>query len=101
MAYFLKVTPQKNRTYLAIYQSFYNPNKKGTSHKSFKSLGSVETNIKNGIEDPIAHFQKEVDELNKVKDEAGIKKISDISPILYLGYFPLNAILDKLRLKNL
>lgn len=100
MAYFLKVTPQKNRTYLAIYQSFYNPNKKGTSHKSFKSLGSVETNIKNGIEDPIAHFQKEVDELNKVRDEAGIKKISDVSPILYLGYFPLNAILDKLKIKK-
>lgn len=100
MAYFLKVTPQKNRTYLAIYESFYNPNKKGTSHKSFKSLGSVETNMKNGIKDPIAYFQKEVDELNKARDEAGIKKISDISPVLYLGYFPLKAILDKLKIKK-
>lgn len=100
MAYFLKVTPQKNRTYLAIYESFYNPNKKGTSHKSFKSLGCVETNMKNGIKDPIAYFQKEVDELNKARDEAGIKKISDISPVLYLGYFPLKAILDKLKIKK-
>jgi transposase len=100
MAYFLKVTPQKNRTYLAIYESFYNPNKKGTSHKSFKSLGSVETNMKNGIKDPIAYFQKEVDELNKARDEAGIKKISDVSPVLYLGYFPLKAILDKLKIKK-
>ena len=100
MAYFLKITKQKNRTYLAIYESFYNPNKKETSHKSFKSLGSVETNIKNGIEDPIAYFQKEVDELNRIRDEAGIKKISDKSPILYLGYFPLKAILDKLKIKK-
>lgn len=100
MAYFLKITKQKNRTYLAIYESFYNPNKKETSHKSFKPLGSVETNMKNGIEDPIAYFQKEVDELNRIRDEAGIKKISDKSPILYLGYFPLKAILDKLKIKK-
>lgn len=100
MAYFLKITKQKNRTYLAIYESFYNPNKKETSHKSFKSLGSVETNIKNGIKDPIAYYQKEVDELNRIRDEAGIKKISDVSPILYLGYFPLKAILDKLKIKK-
>ena len=42
MAYFLKKTKLKNRTYLAIYESFYSP-KKETAHKCFKSLGSVET----------------------------------------------------------
>jgi len=29
MAYFLKKTTLKNRTYLAIYESFYNNDKKG------------------------------------------------------------------------
>ena len=100
MAYFLKQTKHKNRTYLAIYESFYNHDKKGTAHKSYESLGSIETNIKNGIADPIAYFQKKVDALNKAKNEAGVRKISDRSPNLYLGYFPLKSIMDKLKIKK-
>jgi transposase len=100
MAYYLKKTKLKGRTYLSIDESFYSHEKKGTAHKCFKSLGSVETNIKNGIEDPISYFQKTVDELNRVKKEEGVKKISDISPNLYLGYFPLKSILEKLNIKK-
>ncbi len=100
MAYFLKKTKQKNRTYLAIYESFYNHDKKGTAHKCYKSLGSIETHMKNGIADPVAHFQKEVDALNKAKKDVGVRKISDKSPILHLGYFPLKSILEKLKIKK-
>ena len=100
MAFFLKITKLKNRTYLAIYESFYSHDKKGTAHRCYKSLGSVETHLKNGIKDPIAHFQKEVYALNKARNEAGIRKISDRSPVLHLGYFPLKSILDKLKIKK-
>lgn len=100
MAYFLKKTKQKNRTYLAIYESFYSHDKKGTAHKCFKSLGSVETHIENGIEDPVVYFQKEVDALNKAKSDSGTRKITDKSPVLYLGYFPLKSIMDKLKIKK-
>ena len=100
MAYFLKKSKLKNRTYLAIYNSFYNHDKKETAHKCYKSLGSVEALIKNGIEDPVSHFQKEIDALNMQKKEAGTRKISDKSPILYLGYFPLKCILEKLRVQK-
>ncbi len=100
MAYYLKKTKLKGRTYLSIDESFYSHEKKGTAHKVFKSLGSVETLMKNGIDDPIAHFQKEVDELNISKKDDGVKKISDKSPNLYLGYFPLKSILEKLSIKK-
>jgi transposase len=100
MAYFLKKTKLKGRTYLAIYESFYSHDKKGTAHKCYKSLGSIETLSESGMTDPISYFQKEVDELNKEKDDAGIRKISDKSPSLYLGYFPLKSILDKLQIKK-
>jgi transposase len=100
MAYYLKKTKLKGRTYLSIDESFYSHDKKGTAHKCFKSLGSVESLMKNGIEDPIAHFQKEVDDLNRVKNENGVKKISDKSPCRYLGYFPLKSILEKLNVKK-
>ena len=56
MAYFLKQSKLKGRTYLSIVESFYHPKKKGSAHRTFKSLASVETWIEQGIEDPVAHF---------------------------------------------
>ena len=100
MAYFLKKTKLKNRTYLAIYESFYDPKRKETAHRCFKSLQSIETHIANGIADPVAHFQKEVDALNNVKKEESVRKISDKSPVHYLGYFPLKSLMTKLQIKK-
>lgn len=100
MAYFLKQTPQHGRTYLAIYESFYNHDKKGTAHKCFRSLGSIETHKANGMSDPVSFYQKEVDELNRKRNSEGERKISDKSPLLHLGYFPLKSIMDKLKIKK-
>lgn len=100
MAFYLKKTKLKGRTYLSIDESFYSHEKKGTAHKCYRSLGSVETWIEKGIDDPISHFQKEVDALNQEKADAGIRKISDISPVRYLGYFPLKSILEKMQVKK-
>ena len=100
MAYYLKKTKLKGRTYLSIDESFYSHDKKGTAHKCFKSLGSVETLRANGIDDPIAFYQKEVDELNKKRKDDSVRKISDKSPLLYLGYFPLKSIMEKLKIKK-
>lgn len=100
MAYFLKKSTLKGRTYISICESFYHPQKKGTAHKTYKSLGSVETWKEKGIEDPVAHFQKEVDALNREKASSGIRKISDASPNRYLGYFPLKSLLEKLYIKK-
>lgn len=100
MAFYLKKTKLKGRTYLSIDESFYSHEKKGTAHRCYKSLGSVETWIANGIDDPISHFQQEVDSLNLEHSQKSVRKISDVSPILYLGYFPLKAVLDKLHIKK-
>ena len=100
MAYFLKKTHSKGRTYLAIYESFYSHEKKGSAHKCYKSLGSVETLKKKGMKDPIGYYSKEVENLNKQRQSEGVRKISDVSPLLYLGYFPLKAILEKLNIQH-
>lgn len=99
MAYFLKKTKQKDRTYLAIYESFYSPKTKGTVHKSFRACGSIEGNQKKGILDPIAHYQAEVDALNQARQEEGTKQIEAQSPVRHLGYFPLASILKRLKVK--
>ena len=100
MAFYLKKTKLKGRTYLSIDESFYSSEKKGTAHRCYKSLGSVETWLEKGLDDPVSHFQMEVDALNQEKAERGARKISDVSPVLYLGYFPFKSILEKLHIKK-
>ena len=100
MAFFLKQTPLKGRTYLAIYESFYSREKKGTAHRTYKSLGSIETHKANGMDDPVSVFQKEVDELNRKKRSEGMKMISKKSSLLHLGYFPLKSLMEKLNIKK-
>lgn len=100
MAYYLKKTKIKGRTYLSIDESFYSNEKKGTAHRVYKSLSSVETLITKGIEDPIAYYQAEVDKLNEKSKEAGVKKISSVSPDLHVGYFPLKSIMEKMKIKK-
>ncbi|MDR3185282.1 MAG: IS1634 family transposase, partial [Christensenellaceae bacterium] len=100
MAYFLKKSKQNGKLYLAICESFYEPEKKATAHKCYKSLGNTDSLIKNGISDPIAHFQKEVDKLNSERRLAKVEQVSNESPLQYLGYFPFVAILEKLNVKK-
>ena len=75
MSYYLKKTTLKGRTYLSIDESFYSNDKKGTAHRCFKSLGSVETLMKNGIDDPVSFYKAEVDKLNKEANEKKVKEI--------------------------
>lgn len=100
MAYYLKKTKLKGRTYLSIDESFYSHQKHGTAHKCFKSLGSVETWIEKGLPDPVAHFQKEVDALNQEKAAVRLRQISSVSPIRFLGYFPLKALLKTMHIQT-
>jgi len=104
MAYFLKKTNNKKGTYLQIYESYYDPERKGGAHRSYKPIGYIHELVETGIDDPISHFQAEVDELNlqlnekKAADKT--KTISDESPEKYLGYFPLKNLNDALRTKQ-
>lgn len=104
MAYFLKKTNNKKGTYLQIYESYYDPQRKGGAHRSYKPIGYVHELVDSGIDDPISHFQVEVDELNRIhnekKKEEKTKTISDESPEKFLGYFPLKNINDSLRTKQ-
>lgn len=99
MAYYLKKTTLKGRTYLSIDESFYSNEKKGTAHKCFKSLGSIETLKANGMEDPVAFYKAEVERMNSEHRESRVMEIS-LSPERYLGHFLLDAVLRKLNVKK-
>jgi transposase len=100
MSYFLKKAELKGRTYISICECFYSHAKKGAAHKTYKSLGSIETLKTKGMDDPISFFQEEVDRLNAEARSHGIRQISDKSPNTCIGYFPFAWILNKLNVKK-
>ncbi len=104
MAYFLKKTKNKKGTYLQIYESYYDPERKGGAHRSYKPIGYIHELQANGIDDPIAVFTEEVQKLNqehiKKKQAEKERQISEDSPEKLLGYFPLKNLNDSLGSKK-
>lgn len=104
MAYFLKKTNNKKGTYLQIYESYYDPERKGGAHRSYRPIGYVHQLQAEGIDDPIAFYKDEVQKLNqelkKKKQDEKARQISEESPEKLLGYFPLKNLCDSLRCKN-
>ena len=104
MAYFLKKTKNKKGTYLQIYESYYDPERKGGAHRSYKPIGYIHELQANGIDDPIAVFTEEVKKLNqehnRKKQADKERQISEDSPEKLLGYFPLKNLNDSLGVKK-
>lgn len=104
MAYFLKRTNNKKGTYLQIYESFYDPQRGHTAHRSYKPIGYVHELLDSGIDDPISFYKEEVIKLNQMrmeeKNAARVKQISEETPEKLLGYFPLKNINDSLGVKK-
>lgn len=103
MAYFLKKSNSNNDIYLQIYESFYDPDRKASRHRSVRPLGYVKKLKAQGIEDPVSYYKDEVDRMNaerKEKKEEKKKLISKESPEKFLGYFPMKNINDGLQVKK-
>lgn len=104
MAFFLKKTNNKKGTYLQIYESYYNPERKTGAHRSYKPIGYVHELQAKGIEDPISFYKEEVQKLNqefqKRKQAEKVRQISEESPEKLLGYFPLKNLCDSFGCKK-
>ena len=101
---FLKKTNNKKGTYLQIYESYYDPERKAGAHRSYRPIGYVHELQATGIEDPISFFKDEVQKLNQEfrnkKQSEKYRQISEESPEKFLGYFPLKNLNDSLGCKK-
>ena len=102
MAYFLKKSNTKKGTYLQIYESYRNKEKKETSHRAVKPIGYVRDLISDGIPDPISHYEDEVRKMNekrrKEMEESKAKQIED-DPTKNLGYFLIKSVFHTLKVE--
>lgn len=103
MAYFLKKSNLKKGLYLQIYESFYNPEKKETAHRSFKALGYLDDLTVSGMEDPLAHYSEVVRTMNeeaKLSKQKEREKQISVSPEKHVGYFLLKAVMECLNVSH-
>ncbi|MFQ7355399.1 MAG: hypothetical protein ACLROG_12040 [Coprococcus phoceensis] len=103
MAYFLKKTNNKKGTYLQIYESYYNPERKTGAHRSYKPIGYVHELQAKGIEDPISFIKRKF----KIKSGISEKKAGRKSPLNIGGVtrktpriFPIKNLCDSFGCKN-
>ena len=104
MSYFLKKTKNKKGTYLQIYESYYDPERKCGAHRSYKPVGYVHELIDKGIDDPVSFYSDEIKKLNSEykenKRKNKVRQISEESPEKLLGYFPVKNLNDSLGTKK-
>lgn len=96
MAYFLKKTKNKKGLYLQIYESFYDPARKHTAHRSIKAIGYEHELKQAGIEDPVAYYKAQVDAMNAERKGAKAaergRQITEQTPERLAGHFAFEAV---------
>lgn len=100
MNYFLKkTTPSGKGLYLQIYESRYVPGK-GKRNRCYRTVGYVRDLVEKGIEDPVAHYQREVDRLNEDLRMKKAAQAGDEILHMNLGHFLPNAMFDLLDMDD-
>lgn len=104
MSYYIKKTNLKKGLYLQIYEGHHDPIKGHTVSTLYRKLGYLNDLIASGLEDPITHFQKEVDDLNRrMRADKTSKRravVGESSPERNIGYVLLKRILERLDVKR-
>lgn len=104
MAYFLRKEKKKKGTYLQMYDSFWDKEKKESRTKSVMAFGYVEELISDEMPDPVAYYKEYVRQKNEertasVAEETRPRAFS--APVEYnLGHFLLHTLLEELGVKE-
>ena len=100
MAYYLRKSSRSRGIYLQIYNSFFDPVKKSPRSSHVETLGYVCDLVDKGIDDPVSFYARKVADMNADNRKTEEKQISDISALLYLGWFPCDSILRRIDIQK-
>lgn len=104
MAYYLRKENKKKGTYLQMYESHWDKEKKQPRSKSVMAFGYVHELISDEIPDPIAYYTDFVAKKNKERAAAfaeDTRPRAFASPVEYnLGHFLLHTLLEELNIKE-
>lgn len=104
MAYYLRKENKKKGTYLQMYESHWDKEKKQPRSKSVMAFGYVHELISDEIPDPVAYYTDFVAEKNKERAAAFTEETRPrafVAPVEYnLGQFFLYTLLEELNVKE-
>lgn len=104
MAYYLRKENKKKGTYLQMYESHWDKEKKQPRSKSVMAFGYVHDLISDEIPDPVAYYTDFVAEKNKERAAAFTEETRPrafVAPVEYnLGQFLLYTLLEELNVKE-
>lgn len=104
MAYFLRQEKKKKGTYLQMYDSYWDKEKKESRTKSVMAFGYVNDLISDEIPDPIAYYKEYVN-LKNAEHAASLAEETRPrafgSPVeKYIGHFLIHSLLTELNIKE-
>lgn len=104
MAYFLRQEKKKKGTYLQMYDSFWDKEKKESRTKNVMAFGYVEELISEEIPDPVAYYKDFVAKKNKERAaflaEKSRPRAFSSAVEKYAGHFLLHTLLAELNVKE-
>ena len=104
MAYFLRQEKKKKGTYLQMYDSYWDKEKKESRTKSVMAFGYVEDLVSDEIPDPVAYYKDFVTKKNEERaaflaEESRPRAFSSIVE-KNIGHFLLHSLMTELNVKE-
>ena len=104
MAYYLRQDKKKKGTYLQMYESYWDKEKKQPRSRNIESFGYVSDLISDEIPDPVSYYQKYVEKKNRehadsVADKTRPRAFS-VQPEKNIGHFLVASLFSELNVRE-
>ena len=104
MAYFLRQEKKKKGTYLQMYDSYWDKEKKQSRTKNVMAFGYAETLVSDEMPDPVAYYKEFVKRKNEEQAAAHAEETRprafSSTPEMYAGHFLLHSLLSELKARE-
>lgn len=104
MAYYLRQDKKKKGTYLQMYESYWDKEKKQPRSRNIESFGYVSDLISDEIPDPVSYYQKYVEKKNREHADSVADKTrpraSTVQPKKNIGHFLVASLLSELNVRE-